>query len=190
MMRSAASESSQSQPSPAAGVNLGGLDVDEVLRRKVSIRSVVSKLKKTVLQNELESKGQDTTGSRDLLVERAMEMRFANQTSAPTENVDQEAVSVSSLNDKEPGTSKDLSKFSELTLLFNMMQKQQLAAERRFQLQLEEIRCRSQEKTACILPNFLLIPNCKPDKREVLVAARHLRLSVASSVGLTKKAEI
>ena len=138
-------ESSQNQPSLAVGVNLGGADEDQVLRRKIRIRSTVSKLKKSVLQNELESKVQKTTGSKDLLVERVVEMRLAEEANIPVETMDQEAASVSSLNEEEPETSKSFGNLGELSLLFDMMQKQQLASERRFQLQLEEIRCRSQE---------------------------------------------
>ena len=139
-------KSSQNQPSLAVGVNLEGADEDQVLRRKIRIRSTVSKLKKSVLQNELESKGQKTTGSKDLLVERVVEMRLAEEANIPVETIDQEAVSVSSLNEEEPETSKSFGNLGELSLLFDMMQKQQLASERRFQLQLEEIRCRSQEE--------------------------------------------
>ena len=133
-------ESSQNQPSLAVGVNLEGADEDQVLRRKIRIRSTVSKLKKSVLQNELESKGQKTTGSKDLLLERVVEMRLAEEANIPVETVDQEAASVSSLNEEEPETSKSFGNLGELSLLFDMMQKQQLASERRFQLQLEEIR--------------------------------------------------
>ena len=68
-------QSSQNQPSLAVGVNLEGADEDQVLRRKIRIRSTVSKLKKSVLENELESKGQKTTGNKDLLVERVVEIR-------------------------------------------------------------------------------------------------------------------
>ena len=67
-------ESSQNQPSLAVSVNLEGADEDQVLRRKIRIRSTVSKLNKSILQNELESKGQKTTGSKDLLVERVVEV--------------------------------------------------------------------------------------------------------------------
>ena len=128
-------ESSQNQPSLAVGVNLEGADEDQVLRRKIRIRSTVSKLKKSVLQNELESKGQKTTGSKDLLVERVVEMRPAEEANTPVETMDQEAASVSSLNEEEPETSKSFGNLGELSLLFDMMQKQQLASERRFQLQ-------------------------------------------------------
>ena len=127
-------ESSQNQPSLAVGVNLEGADEDQVLRRKIRIRSTVSKLKKSVLQNELESKGQKTTGSKDLLLERVVEMRLAEEANIPVETMDQEAASVSSLNEEEPETSKSFGNLGELSLLFDMMQKQQLASERRFQL--------------------------------------------------------
>ena len=52
---------------------------------------------------------------------------------------------MSSLNKEEPETSKSFGNFGELCLLFDMMQKQQLNSERRFQLQSKEIRFRSQE---------------------------------------------
>ena len=126
------SESSQNQPSLAVGVNSEGADEDQVLRRKIRIRSTVSQLKKSVLQNELESKGQKTTGSKDLLVERVVEMRLAEEANIPVETMDQEAASVSSLNEEEPETSKSFGNLGELSLLFDMMQKQQLASERRF----------------------------------------------------------
>ena len=72
-------------------------------------------------------------------------MRLAEKANISLETVDQESASVSSLNEEKPETSKSFGNLGELSFLFDMMQKQLLASERQFQLQLEEIRCQSQE---------------------------------------------
>ena len=82
------SESSQKLPSLAVSVNLKGVDENQVLRRKMRICLTVFKLKKCVLQNELKSKGQKTTENKDLLVERVVEIRLAEEANIPVKTMD------------------------------------------------------------------------------------------------------
>ena len=134
---------------------LNSVDNDLLLIERSKVRSALSKLTKAELQNELKSHNCKVSGNKDLLIERVTERRLAALSLVSQEHQPDASPSKESLGLDRNGS-------SELLMLFNMMQrqqadaekrfhaqlieqqaaaeKQQVAAERRFQIQLEKIR--------------------------------------------------
>ena len=132
-MSSHASVHSVVEPETVEGLN--SVDDDLLLIERSKVRSAVSKLTKAELQNELKSHDCKVFGNKDLLIERVTERRLA-----ALSLVSQEHQPDASPSKESPCLDRTGS--SELLMLFNMMQSQQAPAERRFQIQLEEIRQR------------------------------------------------
>ena len=135
---SSAHSSVHSVVEPETVEALNSVDDDLLLIERSKVRSAVSKLTKAELQNELKSHHCKVSGNKVLLIERVTERRLA-----ALSLVSQEHQPDASPSKENPGLDRTGS--SELLMLFNMMQSQQAAAERRFQIQLEEIRQRSLE---------------------------------------------
>ena len=135
-MSSHASVHSVIEPETVEALN--SVDDDLLLIERSKVRSAVSKLTKAELQYELKSHNCKVSGNKDLLIERVIERRLA-----ALSLVSQEHQPDASPSKENPVLDRTGS--SELLMLFNMMQSQQAAAEKRFQIQLEEIRQRSLE---------------------------------------------
>ena len=132
---------------------LNNVDDDILLIERSKVRCAVSKLTKAELQKELKSHNCKVSGNKDVLIKRVTERRLA-----ALSLVSQEHQPDASPSKESPVLVRTGS--SELLMLFNMMQRQQaaaekyfhdqlneqqVAAERRFQIQLEEIRQQSLE---------------------------------------------
>ena len=132
-MSSHASVHSVVEPETVEG--LSSVDDDLLLIERSKVRSAVSKLTKAELQNELKSHDCKVSGNKDLLIERVTERRLAALSLVSQEHQPDASPSKESPCLDRTGSSE----------LFNMMQSQQAPAERRFEIQLEEIRQRSLE---------------------------------------------
>ena len=108
---------------------LNSVNDDLFLIERSKVRSAVSKLTKAELQNELKSHNCKVSGNKDLFIERVTKRRLAALSLVCQEH--QPNVSPSK---ESPGLERTGS--SELLMLFNMMQRQQADAEKRFHAQL------------------------------------------------------
>ena len=95
---------------------------DLVLKQRLRLRASLSKMKKAKLQRELESHGAKTTGSKDFLIEKLIELRLASN--ADGQSTDEEADTDADnreCQDSDVQVDQGHSN-SELTFLFNAMQ--------------------------------------------------------------------
>ena len=175
---SSAHSSVHSVVEPETVEALNSVDDDLLLIERSKVRSAVLKLTKAELQNELKSHNCKVSGSKDLLIERVTERRLA-----ALSLVSQEHQPDASPSKESPGLDRTGS--SELLMLFNMMQRQQADAEKRFHAQLIEQQAAAEKQQVAAERRFQIqleeIQRSLEDRMQLFLADTQLHAGRSSS---------